>query len=353
MLVYQTGAGKTHTISGIEARMASTIFQTIATNSRQDERLVTIQFVELCGSKDIRDLFVAKKKPKQEVKIVDTEDMVVMLNASELEVKTPEELLSRIMLAKSRRKTEATDKNGVSSRSHAVCQIQIKNKEDPPNRRCLLTLIDLAGSERRHDSMYHTTIRQKESAEINASLYSLKECIRARSNKNARIPFRSTSLTRLMKESFEKDGAKLCVIACVAPNATDTEHTMETLKTVASIVGMDDKIKEEKPCTVSYSLPTLVGTTKILPPKQYDHERLKKFLANKHASIPNLDPAHDGKSLMKMSVLQMRTLLDISKERAQNIFDLLRKENDRVAALQRKDRVRLKEEKKLAIAHRG
>ena len=56
---------------------------------------------------------------------------------------------------------------------------------------------------------------------------------------------------------------------------------------------------------------------------------------------------------MKMSVLQMRTLLDISKERAQNIFDLLRKENDRVAALQRKDRVRLKEETKLAIAHRG
>merc|ERR1711957_401758 len=104
----------------------------------------------------------------------------------------------------------------MGSRSHAVCQIQIKGK-----MRGVLTLIDCAGSERSHDCMYHSSERQKETAEINASLWALKECVRARVNKLKRIPFRSSSLTRILKESFERDGARLCVIACVAPNATD------------------------------------------------------------------------------------------------------------------------------------
>ena len=43
---------------------------------------------------------------------------------------------------------------------------------------------------------------------------------------------------------------------------------------------------------------------------------------------------------MKMSVLQMRAQLfgDKDKEFAQTLFDLLRKENDRVAVIQRKER---------------
>ncbi len=95
-------------------------------------------------------------------------------------------------------------------------------------KRGVLTLIDCAGSERRHDSMYHSSERQKESAEINASLWALKECIRARATNNSRIPYRNSNLTRILRESFERQNARLCVIACVAPNATDTEHTVSS-----------------------------------------------------------------------------------------------------------------------------
>jgi kinesin family protein 2/24 len=194
--------------------------------------------------------------------------------------------------------------------------------------------------------LYHGSERQKESAEINASLYSLKECIRARASKNARIPFRSSNLTRILKESFERDGTRLCVIACVAPNATDTEHTMETLKTVAGIVGVDDQIKEEKAHEVSSQL--LESRPTILPPSAWDHEHLKKFLAQKKMERVQLSEKHDGKILMKMSVPQMRAQLfdDRDKELAQKLFDLLRKENDRVTAIQRKERAMLKKERK-------
>jgi kinesin family protein 2/24 len=50
--------------------------------------------------------------------------------------------------------------------SHDLYQFQ--------ERKGILTLIDCAGSERRHDSMYHDSQRQKESAEINASLWAIK-----------------------------------------------------------------------------------------------------------------------------------------------------------------------------------
>ncbi|KAL7536128.1 hypothetical protein ACHAXR_006937 [Thalassiosira sp. AJA248-18] len=342
VLMYgQTGCGKSFTMTGIEARTAHGLFQAIDPNFADKPQNVTprpvvsIQFVELCGSKEIRDLLVKKTG---EVKLADDEDgSVRLLNAASCEVKSPEDLIAKIELAKSRRATEATDKNGVSSRSHAVCQIRIN--------RGVFTMIDCAGSERRHDSMYHSSERQKESAEINASLYALKECIRARANKNSRIPFRSSSLTRILKESFERDGARLCVIACVAPNATDTEHTMETLRTVASIVGVDDQIKEEKAHAV---VSQKVDRPASLPPKMWDHQRLRKFLAHKKMHGVQLSEKHDGKALMKMGVAQMRAQLfeGKDKELAQKLFDLLRKENDRVNQIQKKERANLKEQRK-------
>lgn len=144
-------------MSGIETRTTHGIFQAIdsifGNKPENDRPSVTIQFIELCGSKECRDLLV-KKSGK--VKLANDEDgSVRILNASSFDVTTPEDLLRQIMLAKGRRATEATDKNGVSSRSHAVCQIQIKGK-NPNSKRGLLTLIDCAGSERSHDSMYHS-----------------------------------------------------------------------------------------------------------------------------------------------------------------------------------------------------
>jgi len=158
ILMYgQTGCGKSHTMSGIETRASHGLFQAIdfklARKSQGDRPVVTIRFIELCGSKVCNDLLVKKSG---EVKLVDAEDgSVHLLNATTIEVTSPEELLGQIMLAKGRRATEATDMNGVSSRSHAVCQIEIKGKQ-PGSNRGLLTLIDCAGSERSHDSMYHS-----------------------------------------------------------------------------------------------------------------------------------------------------------------------------------------------------
>ena len=152
------------------------------------------------------------------------------------------ELLER---GRARRATAPTDVNGGSSRSHAVCRLDFSGGGS-------LTLIDCAGSERSKDSMYHDAQRRKESAEINQSLYALKQCIRAsrlvarwrkrggfetQDHAPAPPPFRSSALTRVLREAFTAPSAHLAVVATVSPAATDAEHSIATLRTVCELAG--------------------------------------------------------------------------------------------------------------------
>jgi len=349
ILMYgQTGSGKTHTMTGIEEQSADSLFGELANaavlggsrtrNRSGDHPKVSVQFVELCG-KNCKDLLGRG----EEVKLAEEKDGTVRLvNATAAVAETSRDLTRLIAKGKSRRATEATDVNGVSSRSHAVCQIEVRF----PNRRKrgLLTLIDCAGSERRHDSMYHSSKRQKESAEINASLWALKECIRARNNGEV-VPYRSSLLTRILRESFERDGAKLSVIATVAPNASDTEHSSETLKTVSTIVGCENMILEGEKHEVS---PQKKKKPDTLPPRAWDHSQLVAFLGRKRIDL-KVPENIDGKMVMRMNVQQIRARLcrGNSDDKLPNIvFNALRKENDRVSSIQRKEQLDMKKQRK-------
>merc|ERR1719443_1743823 len=79
--------------------------------------------------------------------------------------------------ASARRATDATAVNASSSRSHSVCRINILQEGKGVGR---LLLVDCAGTERSRDSLYFKGQQVKESAEINSSLFALKDCIRSR-----------------------------------------------------------------------------------------------------------------------------------------------------------------------------
>ncbi|KAL7436461.1 hypothetical protein ACHAXM_005372 [Skeletonema potamos] len=355
LLYGQTGCGKSYTMSGIEERTANGIFQAIdslraskdygSDNSTTDDagQAVTLQFVELSGN-GIRDLLVAKST--EMVKLLDDEDGICrLLNATSIDITSPEHLLEKVAEGKSRRATEATDKNGVSSRSHSILQVRIKGKGSGEG---VLMLIDLAGSERRGDALYHSQERQKESAEINASLFALKECVRARASNSSRVPFRNHNLTRILRESFERD-SKLCVIAAISPNATDTEHSVETLRFATSIVGTDASPgPSEGETRIVIPVVKALESRDIIPPKQWDNAQLKRFLSHKKMDRVQLTDKHDGKVLMRMSVQQMRTQLfdDKDSELAKKLFDLLRLENDKIDKLHRADRMKLSRARK-------
>lgn len=140
------------------------------------------------------------------------------------------------------RTTHATEANDTSSRSHAICQIILRDKATG-KLRGKLSLVDLAGSERGNDTKSHSTQRRTESAEINTSLLALKECVRAldnnKSGSNKHVPYRASKLTLILKDCFTSALAKTTMIATVSPGASSADHTLNTLRYA-------DRIKEQK-----------------------------------------------------------------------------------------------------------
>ena len=132
------------------------------------------------------------------------------------------------------RSTGSTSANRDSSRSHAVLQLHIRktvgSNRDVEHGR--LTFIDLAGSERGADTDQASRTTRLEGAEINTSLLALKEVIRALATGDAmtHIPFRGSKLTQVLKESFVGKNSRTVMVACVAPNMTNVDHTLNTLR---------------------------------------------------------------------------------------------------------------------------
>ncbi len=137
-----------------------------------------------------------------------------------------------------KRTTHATEANDTSSRSHAICQIMLRDKESG-KLRGKMSLVDLAGSERGSDTKSHNRQRRTESSEINTSLLALKECIRALGGSSKHVPYRASKLTLILKDCFTSSLARTTMIATVSPGASSADHTINTLRYA-------DRIKEKK-----------------------------------------------------------------------------------------------------------
>jgi kinesin family protein 2/24 len=135
------------------------------------------------------------------------------------------------------RTTQKTEANDTSSRSHAICQVFLRDR-DTGKLKGKLGLVDLAGSERGSDTKSHNAQRRAESADINTSLLSLKECIRALGQKSSHVPYRGSKLTLILKDCFSPD-SKTTMIATVSPGASATDHSLNTLR-------YGDRIKEQR-----------------------------------------------------------------------------------------------------------
>ncbi|KAL4911153.1 hypothetical protein BDW74DRAFT_172617 [Aspergillus multicolor] len=128
-----------------------------------------------------------------------------------------------------------------------------------------LVFVDLAGSEFYHDKSMSTPIQcapkakakpsaqeQREGRQINVDLLGLKEVIRARALGHARIPYRSSPLTMVLRWHFEgscgmqsrtdkekgkvKDVGYTAMILTVSPAETQFAATLNTLK-YGNLVG--------------------------------------------------------------------------------------------------------------------
>ena len=242
----QTGSGKTYTMKGIQNLAIDHIFEECKNTYGEDNNLsFYISFFEIYGGR-LYDLLNNKNK----LQVLDDQNGKTQIyGLQEIYAETPDEMRMIIDKGNSVRTTHNTVTNATSSRSHAICNIIIKEKNKKKNKYNFfgkLSLVDLAGSERAQETQSNNRVRRAEGAEINKSLLALKECIRAlqarknSGNSDIHVPFRASKLTHVLRDSFvsKNDKSKIIMISCINPSYISSNHTINTLR-------YSDRLKEQ------------------------------------------------------------------------------------------------------------
>lgn len=224
---------------GIIARAVYDLFKAKAALQNGSERVkITMSYLEIYNEQAI-DLLVNNKDDDTAPSILqvrDSKDGVTIPNLTHHNVSCPNDVTNLIHLASKKRATGSTNMNSVSSRSHAICTLNVSiapndgvteneggmddddnssprslSSSDQNGMKAKLTLVDLAGSERMKRTGAEGA-RMKEGININKGLFVLGQVVSALSEIGQRsgssngggshIPYRDSKLTRLLQDSL-------------------------------------------------------------------------------------------------------------------------------------------------------
>jgi kinesin family protein 18/19 len=285
-----TGSGKTYTMvgtrqdPGLMVLSLHTIFDFIKKDNNSADFEVTCSYLEVYNEV-IYDL-LEKSSGHLELR-EDPEKGIIVSGLRYIKVNSADKILELLNSGNSRRKTESTEANETSSRSHAVLEIIVtrrrRNKYKNQLIRGKLALVDLAGSERANET---NSVGQKlrDGANINRSLLALANCINALGKHQkkglAYVPYRNSKLTRILKDGLSGN-SKTVMIATISPADNQYHHTVNTLKYA-------DRAKE-----IKTHIQRNIGTVdthvsdyqRMIDSLQVEVGLLKKELANKDSQL--------------------------------------------------------------------
>lgn len=235
-----TGCGKTHTITGTVQQPGvifltmQELFERIADRSDDKVTEVSLSYLEIYNE-TIRDLLVPGGSKTGLMLREDANQAVSVAGLSSHHPQNVQEVMDMIVRGNEYRTMSPTEANATSSRSHAVLQINVAQKDrnadiNEPHTMATLSIIDLAGSERA-SATKNRGERLTEGANINKSLLALGSCINALCDprKKNHIPYRNSKLTRLLKFSLGGN-CKTVMIVCVSPSSQHFDETQNTLR---------------------------------------------------------------------------------------------------------------------------
>ena len=267
----QTGTGKTYSFSGCLGYILNVM------GCRKQKLRAT--FYEIHG-KDAFDLLHERKKVFLRA---DAQDKIHVRGARAIETSDEEELFTKLSAAMLLRSSQATERNPLSSRSHAVFLLEMVGEDGSAGGS--VRLVDLAGSERNYETLKMTAADHRSSADINVSLSALKDCFVA-AHGGQRIPHRSHLLTRVLQDCFKFKGSSgvnetalhmTTVIATLSPSPTDLLHSINTLD--HAIMLNPDLEKRRTVTTVE--LPRTSGSPlSHIPVDSWSAENVRQWLSS-------------------------------------------------------------------------
>ncbi|KAL9115696.1 MAG: hypothetical protein Q9227_000064 [Pyrenula ochraceoflavens] len=235
-----TGCGKTHTITGTAQQPGiifltmQELFERISEINEEKVTEISLSYLEIYNE-TIRDLLVPGNTKGGLMLREDAHQAVSVAGLSSHHPQNVQEVMDMIMRGNECRTMSPTEANATSSRSHAVLQINVAQKDrnsavSEPHTMATLSIIDLAGSERA-SATKNRGERLTEGANINKSLLALGSCINALCDPRKRnhVPYRNSKLTRLLKFSLGGN-CKTVMIVCVSPSSQHFDETQNTLR---------------------------------------------------------------------------------------------------------------------------
>jgi kinesin family member 18/19 len=235
-----TGCGKTHTITGTAQEPGiifltmQELFEKISDIAEEKVTEISLSYLEIYNE-TIRDLLVPGGSKAGLMLREDANQAVSVAGLSSHHPQNVQEVMDMIMRGNEYRTISPTEANATSSRSHAVLQINVSQKDrnadvNEPHTMATLSIIDLAGSERA-SATKNRGERLTEGANINKSLLALGSCINALCDPRRRnhVPYRNSKLTRLLKFSLGGN-CKTVMIVCVSPSSQHFDETQNTLR---------------------------------------------------------------------------------------------------------------------------
>ncbi|KAH8423221.1 kinesin family protein [Aspergillus melleus] len=235
-----TGCGKTHTITGTAQQPGiifltmQELFERIEERSEEKHTEITLSYLEIYNE-TIRDLLVPGGSKGGLMLREDSNKSVSVPGLSSHRPQSVQQVMDMIMKGNECRTMSPTEANATSSRSHAVLQINVAQKDrnadiNEPHTMATFSIIDLAGSERA-SATKNRGERLFEGANINKSLLALGSCINALCDPRKRnhVPYRNSKLTRLLKFSLGGN-CKTVMIVCVSPSSQHFDETQNTLR---------------------------------------------------------------------------------------------------------------------------
>ncbi|KAL8995233.1 MAG: hypothetical protein Q9188_006865 [Gyalolechia gomerana] len=239
--------------------------QTVFDNEKKDSAGktavgITLSYYEIYNDKVFDLLEAPEKRTPTGLHLRDNGGKTVVVGLTERPCESLKEFEKIYDQANVNRSTSATKLNAHSSRSHAILCFKITMTTGDEVRISTASAIDLAGSEdnRRTDNGKDRLV---ESASINKSLFVLAKCVEAISQKQARIPYRESKMTRIL--SLGQNNGLTVMILNLAPSRSYHLDTISSLNFANRTKKIETREIENEPITkgCSRAVPAVTGSS--------------------------------------------------------------------------------------------
>ena len=326
----QTGSGKSYSMigygvnRGIVPIISEEIFK-IASEKTSESKSFKIEFsmLEIYNEK-VQDLMARiEDRPTSGLKIRQSKKHGVFVDKlSKHLVKSYEDIEEKMAHGNKNRTIAATQMNASSSRAHTIISIELTQKEiiygNVTEKFSVINLVDLAGSEK-VSKTGATGDRLKEGSSINKSLTVLGMVISALADiamgkKGKVIPYRDSSLTRILQNALGGN-SKTLMICAISPSNDNYDETLSTLRYAdqAKKIKCHAKINESP-------------KDKMIRELKEENEKLRKELSMKEGKVLPDDVNEENDLKMKLmeqgyvnEIEQLKKMLEEAQEKANKI----------------------------------